>query len=599
MSAQGGRPGASRVRRTFRRGLLLTACVVAVLLGYYGVQAVRGDGGGASSPMSPYGQRGLGGQGRPVAQEGELGKLRTAVASRADVHLIDDEQLADVQAQAEWATVRVRTVDVLGKPLTGIGIVCWQNDRVSFAGSTEGDDAVLACSVDRDADVRISVDSAIWYAPDALLQETELIGSEGGVPAVDFSLEAAGRIVGSVEVGGDMPGLVEGLSVFALYEHRSLSPSEILQLVTRGASSAVAKTSQDGRFEIRGLRPNANYYVYVGGNGVASSTRERVLVRDGLGEAQVSLSYIYALQLYLQNPDGTPATICPQLFGPELEAYNLGDPTLGRVPSSSVPAFLAGLEWVGQSEQTGSGRVYLVEAPDARNAVGPIEIDCNWPGYQAETIRADAWPLIRGPNRVVQVLQPNSVGFGSIKLRAKNLPGQGGASGRLMPLARLELQSDAGAVHSLDVSDVLAGEVRMDGIPFGAYGVSYNSRMGVGELSAAGAGGVRVDISDAETLLEVDFAGAASIRVNVTDAQGAEYRGPLTLLVGELADEDSGELVMRSIAFKSWPYALAAVPAGALVVESSSPRSFDALSPEFVNVHPGESRLIELSLVAE
>lgn len=484
------------------------------------------------------------------------------------------------------ATTRIRTLDAVGSRVAGVDVHATQGDGYARLGTT-----------DARGELEIERPSGPWgaFAARAPGRAAARVAWNDEAPAeVELRFAAAGSIRGRVALpGGAAPPL--GCHVLAVPAARTqASLGRGLESLLSDPELRVAATDAAGEFELDDLELGQLHELHAGGGGCVLAG---VPVRARPGDPPVVLEVgrAFAAQVEFQLRGGAPACV-PEVYGKQGSVkMAIADSGARFVFGWPASAGLA-LGPTARPSRGAAQQTLLLVTPHDVAQLGPIELDCEFPGHAPLSAECFALPV----DGVVPVwnVALDTVASEFSRLRVDLAPHGAGlvrSHGRVGPVALLGLTNADGQYSQRVIRAGDGTPLELDCVPHGEYEVEFVSQptTAIGTLPL---GRVSVGAHGADLALPAARFGELEITARTPD--GRVHDGELEIAIGSVAEGVSLDapalLHGAKVQFLHAPYLFALLPRGRYRVWISGP---DALSTAIdVEVAAGEPTRVELQL---
>lgn len=338
-------------------------------------------------------------------------------------------------------------------------------------------------------------------------------------------------------------------------------------------------TDEAGEFSIDGLELERFYEVWAGGEaGIV-----RPVPPTHAGEfLDLTIVPLYGACVRVRGEDGGPIRTDDQARGFWVSWWS-DDPSIARhrletLPSGASKGVRLGnrvlsagrlfmrSDWLAGIERPGEDLVFLFRCDDRREAVGPVHVSANIPGYTSEMI--DLYPrrLDLGRLDVDMRLKSSASGWGVLDVYLGGTLGVLSAPDGHEPGARLgtvQLGSlDNGSPLDVAVLAPVSSPIHLDGIPWGQYSVTFMAEAGSLRIPGDSEDPILVEVGPEPVECYLLIAGQGGIQVVVNRSGGGPFTGSLTLLLIEEGDIGEADLLGDEVHFEGPPYVIEGLSEG-------------------------------------
>jgi hypothetical protein len=238
--------------------------------------------------------------------------------------------------------------------------------------------------------------------------------------------------------------------------------------------------------------------------------------------------------------------------------------------------------------------------------LGPFILTTDFPGFNIASIEAWAGPATEGLPTFDLVHERIAPGFGAVETRLmenEEFTTGGDAS---WALARLQLfPKDGQRAREFVLEDLYGGVDRVDHVPWGAYDVKVVFSNGAFVWPPEGTTETILVSPEEPALVVIDIRHLGSILIDVFLPAGDQYRGNLTLDLGEgepimLPDGSVSVTGGNPISFRRGPYLVKGLEPNTYSVKVRRPLSAQPdYRPLVVPVFAGEVSVLQLFMKSE
>jgi hypothetical protein len=324
----------------------------------------------------------------------------------------------------------------------------------------------------------------------------------------------------------------------------------------------MTETDHMGRFSLDSLSEQLDYTVIAGAEGYGMQSGEPGLLPGVDTDVSLEVSPLFGLVLHLVGPDGLslfPAGFLPPSKLP-VDVQVEGAQYLTQ-PNYTLE--LAGLEDPAPYLAADVAQ-YLFLASEDHEAVGPLTLRAEYPGWRPVVAELWALPVAEGLETVVLELSPWSAARGSLTVIYKGIDnGTARKSFRSEGVGRIVLISDEGKRLEYRVSDLSAKRTLLQGLPYGEYRIRFLGNAPSVVYPPTDSPHEYVSIGEQPAEWNADLGAYGNIELVIVRDMGAQYGGPLSFYLLDGKVSGSGQRARGvPVVFDRPPYCIQAVSPG-------------------------------------